>query len=206
MANRNERVLQCEDGSFCCGTRQNASDCCKQRFVDWISNVTSTAHEPISTSILQTSNVASTAQGPTATSILHASVLSLFPTHSIDPHTTASRPHSSPSSTINPERTRNEPGIRAGIIAGACLGGVIGILVLFGIIAWIVRRRRRQFKGDEDSVVILDHVLPDRTLPPSFRPYRVQKPPEVHWSEMSRLNERVVYVDKVANAVMDMGF
>ncbi|KAL8779644.1 MAG: hypothetical protein Q9213_006835 [Squamulea squamosa] len=126
----------------------------------------------------------------------------------------------SPSTSASSQPPKSQPPKVVPIIAGV-LGGVIGILILISTLVWLFRRKRRgPAKSDsmEESIVILDtaRTTPtrqqsrrDKHYGPIHHTKRINgtvRPPEFKGTAENEVWDRVMFVDQLGGAVMQMGF
>ncbi|KAI4131462.1 MAG: hypothetical protein LQ338_001204 [Usnochroma carphineum] len=222
MAESDERVTACEDGSFCCGIGPGALSCCNQgrgfRIVTGaaISKYPSQPPEnhPSSSLSWSTQSLASPTTSP-----------------AIRPHNSQISQLSSPISsalTSSPSpSTHSPPSFGTGPLVSVILGGVFLAFILVSTGIYILRRRRRRRRlyhqhqkrhrqGDNsvgDSIVVLDVDGSTPSAPMEMR--SVAEAPEMEIEGRVRPPERerremvlpgVVWVDRLGNAVMQMGF
>lgn len=199
-----EQVTACDDGSFCCGTGPQASNCCIQREGTRIDSRTFTSRPPLRTITRSISSTLSIFT-PTATTQFQ----------SIQSSPTASPPPPASPSPFAPSHPSKFPPVYAAVI-----GISIALVLLFIAIIYLAHRRRNprprhqhhhkpcrkppQEDSVNDSIVILDV---DGSTPSTMNTRRLMpgiggrvRPPEL------RTPECAVRVDMLERAVIQMGF
>lgn len=206
-----QRVTPCRDGSFCCGKSSKALDCCNSRRGVFVVNGTSTSEKPSSTATEHGTRSSSPWSPPTSLSITTIS------------HQDPSSPITSPTSSPSPASTSGSSGPHDRVIpiVAGILGSVIGSLILVSTLIWLFRRQRRRRAGLDsvgDSIVILDTAQTTPTRQqwgqtkhqgPIHNTKRIEgtvRPPEFKGTAENEVWERVIFVDQLGGAVMQMGF
>ena len=151
-------LTPCDNGSFCCGFGRNASECCEEGRGVWIKNGRETNINPNATAKAVTSSTAI----PTMTSELLK----------------VSTESSPPSSTSDVALRKPVHHISRSMVAGASIGGGIGLILMAGLCYWNIRLRRN-LKSSRSSPGIQTTFVQHREEPsttwaeltPADRPY-----------------------------------
>ncbi|KAL8682646.1 MAG: hypothetical protein Q9186_001333 [Xanthomendoza sp. 1 TL-2023] len=209
-----QRVTQCQDGSFCCGKGSEASTCCTQRRGMFVVNGTTTSQKP--SSIVTESRTRRPTPWSPPTSLTLPSVTTRS---NGGPSNRVLTPTSSPSTALTSVPS-DKPNHVIPIVA-SILGGVIGTLILLSTLIWLFRRRKRRITNSDsvgDSIVILDtaRTTPTRQQSRKTKHYgpvhntkRIDgtvRPPEFEGTVENEVWDRVIFVDQLGGAVIQMGF
>lgn len=140
QANNDVIVTPCTDGSYCCGSNAVATSCCQNGLGYFIVNGEETRVNPHSSS--------SSSSTSSSTSLATVCVLSFQHTVALanasvqpGPQTVTQVISSAPLATSALPIPHSEQSTNVGAIAGAVVGGVLGLAIIVGA-CWVLIRRR----------------------------------------------------------------